>query len=154
MSVSVLFVCLGNICRSPLAEAALRQECAGAGLNIIIDSAGTGDWHVGHAPDKRAQAVAVKNGVDISHLRGRQICAADFHDFDHVIALDNQNLNDLKAMKPASAAAEISLLSDHLAGRAGEDVADPYYGEEAGFDQTWAEVAEAARNLRKWLETV
>lgn len=153
MSVSVLFVCLGNICRSPLAEAALRQECADSGLNIIIDSAGTGDWHVGHAPDKRAQAVAVKNGVDISHFRGRQVSTADFHDFDHVIALDNQNLSDLNAMKPASAAAKISLLFDHVAGRAGEDVADPYYGKESDFEQTWAEVTEAARNLRKFLET-
>ncbi|WP_339828097.1 low molecular weight protein-tyrosine-phosphatase [uncultured Parasphingorhabdus sp.] len=152
MSLSVLFVCLGNICRSPLAEAALRQECASTGLNIIIDSAGTGDWHVGQPPDVRAQAVAAKNGVDISHLRGRQVSASDFHDFDHMIALDNQNLNDLKAMKPASGAVRISLLFDHIEGRAGEDVADPYYGEDADFEQTWAEVTEAARNLRKLLE--
>lgn len=152
MSPSVLFVCLGNICRSPLAEAALRQECAHSELNVIIDSAGTGDWHVEQPPDERAQAVAARNGVAIGHLRARQVTASDFHDFDHVIALDNENLRDLTAMRPAKAAAKLSLLFDHVEGRAGEDVADPYYGGEDGFDQTWAEVTEAARNIRKWLE--
>lgn len=152
MSQSVLFVCLGNICRSPLAEAALREDCAAAGLNVIIDSAGTGDWHVGHAPDERAQVVASKNGVDIGHLRGRQVTTSDFHDFDHIIALDNQNLRDLMAMQPANAVVKLSLLFDHVAGRAGEDVADPYYGGEDGFDQTWAEVTEAAKAIRQMLE--
>ena len=153
MSQSVLFVCLGNICRSPLAEAALREECASVGLNVIIDSAGTGDWHVGHAPDERAQAVASRNGVDIGHLRGRQVTTSDFHDFDHIIALDNQNLRDLKAMRPDSAIVKLSLLFDHVAGRAGEDVTDPYYGAEDGFEQTWAEVTEAARNIRQLFES-
>ena len=151
MSQSVLFVCLGNICRSPLAEAALRQECADAGLNVIIDSAGTGDWHVGQPPDERAQAAAVRNGIDIGHLRARQVTAADFHDFDHIIALDNQNLRDLSAMRPAKADSKLSLLFDHVAGRAGEDVADPYYGEAAAFDQTWAEVTDAAATICNWL---
>jgi protein-tyrosine phosphatase len=153
MSRSVLFVCLGNICRSPLAEAALRQECAASGLDVIIDSAGTGDWHVGHAPDERAQAVASKNGFDIGHLRGRQVRTSDFHDFDHLIAMDSQNLRDLTAMRPAHAVAKLSLLFDHIAGRAGDDVTDPYYGGEEGFDQTWAEVTEAARTIRQMLES-
>jgi protein-tyrosine phosphatase len=152
MSQSVLFVCLGNICRSPLAEAALRQECAAAGLAVIIDSAGTGDWHDGQPPDERAQAVAAKNGVDVGHLRARQVMVSDFHDFDHLIALDNQNLRDLTAMMPKNSRAVLSLLFDHVAGRAGEDVTDPYYGGAEGFDQTWAEVTEAARNIRKLLE--
>jgi len=152
MSQSVLFVCLGNICRSPLAEAALRQECAPGELNVIIDSAGTGDWHVEQPPDERAQAVAARNGVAIGHFRARQVTTSDFHDFDHIIALDNQNFRDLTAMRPAKAAAKLSLLFDHVAGRAGEDVADPYYGGEDGFDQIWAEVTEAARNIRQWLE--
>tara|TARA_R110000824_G_scaffold77312_4_gene195589 strand:+ start:1176 stop:1640 length:465 start_codon:yes stop_codon:yes gene_type:complete len=152
MTQSVLFVCLGNICRSPLAEAALRQECADAGLNLIIDSAGTGEWHVGQPPDERAQAAAARNGVEIGHLRARQVRASDFRDFDHIIALDNQNLSDLTAMMPASGVANLSLLFDHVAGRAGEDVADPYYGGEEGFDQTWNEVTAAARTIRKWLE--
>lgn len=153
MTQSVLFVCLGNICRSPLAEAALRHECADTELKVIIDSAGTGDWHVGQPPDERAQAVAARNGVDIGHLRARQVTASDFHDFDHLIAMDNQNLRDLTAMRPANSATRLSLLFDHIDGRAGEDVADPYYGEEDGFDQTWAEVTEAAKNIRQSLET-
>ncbi|AMO72085.1 low molecular weight protein-tyrosine-phosphatase [Sphingorhabdus sp. M41] len=152
MSQSVLFVCLGNICRSPLAEAALRQECAEVGLNVVIDSAGTGDWHVQQPPDERALAVAARNGVDIAHLRARQVTASDFHDFDHIIALDNQNLRDLLALRPTRPRSKLSLLFDHVEGRAGEDVADPYYGGEEGFDQTWAEVTEAARTIRKWLE--
>lgn len=151
MSQSVLFVCLGNICRSPLAEAALRQECLGSELNVIVDSAGTGDWHVGQPPDERAQAVAAQNGMEIGHFRARQVKASDFRDFDHIIALDNQNLSDLNALRPAKAISQLSLLFDHVAGRAGEDVADPYYGGDRDFDQTWAEVTEAARNIREWL---
>ena len=152
MNQSVLFVCLGNICRSPLAEAALRRECADAGLNVIVDSAGTGDWHVGQPPDERAQAVAARNGVDIGHLRARQVSAADFHDFDHIIALDNQNLRDLTALRPARPVAQLSLLFDYVAGRAGDDVADPFYGDAEAFDQTWAEVTEAAAVIRKRLQ--
>lgn len=152
MNHSVLFVCLGNICRSPLAEAALRRECADAELNVIIDSAGTGDWHVGQPPDERAQAAAARHGVDIGHLRARQVTAADFRDFDHIIALDNQNLRDLTALRPVNAVAKLSLLFDHVAGRAGNDVADPYYGDATAFDRTWAEVTEAAVTIRTRLE--
>jgi protein-tyrosine phosphatase len=144
---SVLFVCLGNICRSPLAEAALREEAAKAGLDLEIDSAGTGDWHIGHPPDRRAAAVARRNGVDISGLRARQVTPQDFHRFDHIIALDRQNLANLEAMRPAGAKARLSLLLDHVEGREGQAVADPYYGQEEHFDQTWAEVVEGARSL-------
>lgn len=154
MSQSVLFVCLGNICRSPLAEAALRRECAAAGLDWTIDSAGTGDWHVGQPPDERARAVAAKNGVDIGHLRGRQVRASDFHDFDHVIAMDRQNLRDLESIRPPRATARLSLLFDHVEGRAGENVVDPYHGAEEGFDRTWAEVSAAARAIRQMLSSV
>ncbi|VAW00789.1 Low molecular weight protein tyrosine phosphatase [hydrothermal vent metagenome] len=147
MTQSVLFVCLGNICRSPLAEAAFRQECARVGVNIVADSAGTGDWHVDQAPDERAIAVAAKNGVDIGHLRARQVTANDFRDFDHIIALDNQNMIDLKAIEPNRHKAVISLLFDHLEGREGQDAADPYYGKDDAFDETWAEVTEAAKVL-------
>ncbi|OAO03109.1 low molecular weight protein-tyrosine-phosphatase [Parasphingorhabdus sp.] len=148
MRQSVLFVCLGNICRSPLAEAALREECKNSALNVIIDSAGTGDWHVDQPPDQRAQAVAAKNGVEIAHLRARQVNSSDFRDFDHIIALDNQNMADLKILRPSSSSAQLSLLFDHVDGKAGQDVSDPYYGGPEGFDQTWEEVTAAAKNLR------
>lgn len=147
MKPSVLFVCLGNICRSPLAEAALREEAKRIGLDVEIDSAGTGDWHVGRAPDPRAIAVAKRNGVDISGLRARLVTADDFRRFDHVIALDAQNLANLKRMQPAYGRAELSLLLDHVAGREGEAVADPYYGPDEHFDETWADVTAGAKAL-------
>ncbi|XHS00044.1 phosphotyrosine protein phosphatase [Sphingomonas sp. DBB INV C78] len=146
-SPSVLFVCLGNICRSPLAEAAFRAEAERIGLDVKVDSAGTGDWHLGHAPDKRAQAVAQRNGIDISTYRARQVKPEDFRDFTHIIALDANNFADLRALRPDDASAELSLLLDHVPGREGEAVADPYYGEDAGFDVTWSEVVAGAKGL-------
>lgn len=147
MSASVLFVCLGNICRSPLAEAALRRESERLGLQLRIDSAGTGDWHVGRPPDPRAAAVAARNGIDVSGLRARQVSPADFYEFDHIIALDAQNLADLKSIRPADGTAELSLLLDHVDGRQGEPVADPYYGGAEHFDRTWRQVTEGAQGL-------
>ena len=147
MTASVLFVCLGNICRSPLAEGALRAEAARLGLDVIVDSAGTGDWHAGEPPDERAQRTALRNGVDISALRARQVRQADFRRFAHVIALDRDNLANLRKLAPADATAELSLLLDHVEGREGQAVADPWFGDEAGFETTWAEVAAAARAL-------
>ncbi len=143
----VLFVCLGNICRSPLAEAAFRAEAERRGLDAQVDSAGTGDWHLGHPPDKRAQAVAARNGVDISTYRARRVTLEDFRYFDQIVALDASNLADLTAMRPADARAELSLLLDHVPGRVGEAVADPYYGDDAGFDATWADVTAGAKGL-------
>jgi protein-tyrosine phosphatase len=151
MRLSVLFVCLGNICRSPLAEAAFRAEAERLGLDVEIDSAGTGDWHIGHPPDRRAAAVALRNGLDISGLRARQVSAEDFRRFDHIVALDVQNLADLAAMRPADGKAELSLLLDHVPGREGEAVADPYYGEDTHFDIAWAEVTAGAQGLARRL---
>lgn len=149
MTPSVLFVCLGNICRSPLAEAAFRNEAERIGLAAEIDSAGTGDWHIGHPPDRRAVAVAKRNGVDIAHLRARQVRGEDFFRFSHIIALDTQNLADLEALAPDDATATLSLLLDHVEGRGGEAVADPYYGDEAGFEATWADVVAGAEALAR-----
>lgn len=149
MTVSVLFVCLGNICRSPLAEGALRYEVERLGLDVEVDSAGTGDWHIGHPPDRRATAVADRNGVSISHLRARQVTPADFQRFDHIIALDAQNFDDLQRMRPRDARAELSLLLDHVPGREGEAVADPYYGEEEHFDRAWADVSAGVAALAR-----
>src|SRR3546814_6607327 len=128
MVKSVLFVCLGNICRSPLAEAAFSREARRLGLDVDIDSAGTGTWHIGHPPDSRASAVAARNGVDIAHLRARQVTADDFRRFDYIVALDAENLNDLRRMRPADGKAELSLLLDHVEGRVGQAVAEPDYG--------------------------
>ncbi|MNX55402.1 Low molecular weight protein-tyrosine-phosphatase YfkJ [compost metagenome] len=147
MTYSVLFVCLGNICRSPLAEAAFREEARRLKLDVIVDSAGTGDWHVGSPPDLRAQAVARKNGVDISALRGRQVKPSDFRRFTHIVALDEDNLANLRRLAPADAMADLSLLLDHVEGREGQPVADPYFGDDDGFDITWAEVTAGARGL-------
>jgi len=114
-----------------------------------VDSAGTGDWHIGHAPDHRAAAVAKRNGTDISELRARQVGPEDFRRFDHIIALDTQNLSDLKRIRPEGTRAQLSLLLDHVEGREGEAVADPYYGEAAQFDETWREVVEGASALAR-----
>ncbi len=147
MAISVLFVCMGNICRSPLAEAALRQECARVGKSLIVDSAGTHDWHAGQPPDERAQAVGKKNGAPLDHLRARALRTADFRDFDHIIALDNENMANLLAKQPADGSAQLSLLLDHVEGREGEDVADPYYEADTAFDETWDDVLAAAKAL-------
>lgn len=148
---AILFVCLGNICRSPLAEAAFRSEAARIGLDVTVDSAGTSDWHVGEPPDARAIAVARAHGVEIAGYRGRQVTPDDFERFDHVVALDLANLAKLRALRPAGSRAALSLLLDHVPGREGEPVADPYYGADDGFDTTWADVTAGARALARRL---
>lgn len=144
---SVLFVCLGNICRSPLAEAAFRAEAARAGLRAVADSAGTADYHVGEPPDPRAIRTAARFGIDISGYRGRQAVAEDFARFTHIFALDHANLRNLERIAPAGHTAQLSLLLDLVPGREGQAVADPWYGEEPGFLITWDEVSAAARAL-------
>ncbi|MDE8653231.1 low molecular weight protein-tyrosine-phosphatase [Novosphingobium album (ex Liu et al. 2023)] len=144
---AVLFVCLGNICRSPLAEAALRHEAGAAGLDLLVDSAGTGDWHVGQPPDRRAQATARRHGIDISGYRARQAGPTDFARFTHILALDHDNLAHLARLAPAGREHVLSLLLDHVPGLEGQAVADPYFGDAEGFEQTWAQVTRAAREL-------
>lgn len=147
MRPAVLFVCLGNICRSPLAEGAFRAEAQRQGLDVLVDSAGTGGWHVGAAPDRRAIATALRHGADISLQAARKVVADDFRRFSHILALDHDNLKKLRALRPVDGAAKLSLLLDYAEGLEGRAVADPYYGNEAGFDATWAEVMAAARGL-------
>lgn len=143
--ISILFVCLGNICRSPLAEAAFRQEAERAGLAVEVDSAGTGDWHAGDAPDARAQATALRHGVDISGYRARQVTIEDFQRFDHIFAMDRANLAALRGL--GGGGTRPALLLDLIDGREGDEVADPYYGGPDGFETTWADVSAAARCL-------
>jgi protein-tyrosine phosphatase len=152
MTTRVLFVCMGNICRSPLAEAAFRAEAARLGLDVLADSAGTGGWHAGEPPDPRAIAAARRNGVDIAHLRARKVTRDDFSRFDHVVALDEENLADLIALRPPGGRARVSLLLDHVAGREGTGVADPYYGGDSHFDAAWRDVVSGARGLAAALD--
>jgi len=152
MAVRVLFVCLGNICRSPLAEGAFRAEAKRLGLDVETDSAGTGGWHAGEAPDPRAIAAARRNGVDVSDLRARKVTRGDFDGFDHIVALDHENRADLEAIRPRGSRARVSLLLDHLPGREGQAVADPYYGDDSHFDLTWRDVVAGGEGLARTLK--
>lgn len=150
--IAILFVCMGNICRSPLAEAAFRRVAEGLGLDPIeVDSAGTGGWHAGDPPDPRAQAEALRHGIDISGYRARQVVPEDFRRFTHILALDADNLADLRAIAPVDATARLGLLLDHVEGRAGESVIDPYHGDRSGFARTWRDVSAAAAGLGRGL---
>lgn len=144
---AVLFVCLGNICRSPMAEGAFRAAAQTAGLRVKIDSAGTAAYHVGDPPDPRAQETARKHGGEIGALRGRQLVAEDFRRFTHVLVMDHSNLADAQAMVPDDAICQPRLLLDLVPGREGAAVADPYYGGEEHFEDTWADVSRAAAAL-------
>ncbi len=125
----------------------MRAAAEMTGLELELDSAGTGAWHVGNPPDERAQATALRHGVDISDLRARQICAEDFARFDFVFALDRENLANLERMAPPGAHARVRLLMDCVSGREGHAVADPYYGEADGFEATWRDVSAAAEAI-------
>ncbi|MEL7541799.1 MAG: low molecular weight protein-tyrosine-phosphatase [Pseudomonadota bacterium] len=125
----LLFVCLGNICRSPAADGIARSLAAQRGLDWRIDSAGTGGWHVGDPPDARMVAAAAGRGIDLSPLRARQAEADDFLRFDHIFAMDENNLADLEQIRPPDAQASLNLFLPH------ENVPDPYYGGPDGFER-------------------
>lgn len=148
MSKRVLFVCLGNICRSPTAEAVFRQRVqqAGLGAQIEMDSAGTGDWHIGKAPDTRSQQFAADFGYELSGLRARQVAVEDFHRFDLILAMDKQNLDDLRAMQPADSPAQLALFLDYSSAEESE-VPDPYYGGDEGFLRVLRLVESASEGL-------
>lgn len=134
--VSVCFVCLGNICRSPTAEAVMRHLVGQAGLagRIDVDSAGTGDWHVGEAPDERAQRAGRRRGYELAPLRARQIGARDFERFDLVVAMDDANVTALHKVAPAATRDKVRLLMEFAPHLDERIVADPYFGGGAGFD--------------------
>lgn len=134
--LGILFVCLGNICRSPTAEAVFRARAARAGLldRLRVDSCGTSDWHIGKAPDSRSIRAAATRGYDLAPLRARQLAAEDFTRFDLILAMDHANLTAIRARAPATAArAECRLFLSFHPAPPGEEVPDPYYGDEDGF---------------------
>lgn len=147
--VSVLFCCMGNICRSPTAEAVFRHYVEKAGLEdkIDIDSAGTLDYHVGDAPDARAQQAAKQRGYDMSNLRGRQVEAGDFMRFDYVLAMDNTNLVTLERLRPSTAQSHLGLFLEFAERHDGWEVPDPYYGGGDGFERVLDMVEDAANGL-------
>ena len=134
--IKVLFVCLGNICRSPTAEGVFRALVEREGLadRIGIDSAGVGSWHIGQSPDRRAQAAAKLRGIDLSSQRGRQVKAQDFERFDYVIAMDSDNHRDLGDLCPAGGEDRLHKLLQFAPQLGRADVPDPYYGGDNGFD--------------------
>ena len=147
--IKVLFVCMGNICRSPTAEGVfkkLHRELAPE-LDIQVDSAGTHAYHIGDPPDRRSQGAALKRGVDISGLRGRQATAQDFHDFDYVIAMDSDNLRRLQALRPKGSHAELRLLLEYAPEAGLVDVPDPYYDGPGGFERVLDLVEAGSRGL-------
>ena len=144
---AILFVCLGNICRSPLAEAAFRAAAEAAGLDAHADSAGTAAYHVDEPPDPRSIATAAEHGIDIGHYRGRQLLREDFARFTHIFAMDHQNLRNIELLRPEGANTHVSLLMDMVPGREGAAIADPYYGGEENFADTWDDAWTAANAL-------
>lgn len=145
--MAVLFVCLGNICRSPMAEGAFRAAAHRGGLDCTVDSAGTASYHLGDAPDPRAIAIARAHGIDIGGQYARQIDAKDFFRFNHIIAMDSANLEGIKARAPRDSTARFSLLFDAVQGREGFSVPDPYHGTADDFSNTWAMVNEGVTAL-------
>ncbi len=147
--VKVLFVCLGNICRSPTAEGVFRTlvEREGLGDQVEIDSAGTGSWHVGGSPDKRAQAAALKRGIDLSGQRARQAKAADFGRFDYVLAMDSDNHHDLSGLCPRGEEHRLHMFLDFAPEVKERNVPDPYYGEGGGFEAVLDMIEAASQGL-------
>jgi len=147
--VKVLFVCLGNICRSPTAEGVFRKIVVEANLDqeIQIDSAGTHAYHVGEPPDRRAQDTAARRGIDISGLRGRRATIADLDEFDYVLAMDRENLQNLLAMAQEHQRDRIRLFLEFAPELEEKEVPDPYFGGPSGFDRVLDMVEDASMGL-------
>lgn len=151
--MKILMVCLGNICRSPMADGLLRKKVAENNLDIVVDSAGTGDWHVGQAPDERMRATGKKNGVPIDGLRGRQFTFSDFDDFDRIYVMDDNNFeNVVKLARDERDLRKVDLLLNLSHPGEGLSVPDPYYGEDDGFQHVFELLDEATNILIKELK--
>ena len=132
--MKVLFVCLGNICRSPTAEAVLRSQAEAGGVELVIDSAGTAAYHIGKSPDARSMAAAQKRNIHMQGLKARQVSEQDFYEFDYVFAMDKANYDDLRDLQPADGKAELVLFLDEYGSKERNEVPDPYYGGDLGFE--------------------
>jgi protein-tyrosine phosphatase len=153
MTVRVLFVCLGNICRSPTAEGVFRHLLAQAApeLQVEVDSAGTADYHIGEPPDLRSQRAAMRRGIDLGGLRARQVVSAHF---DFILAMDRGNLRELKAMCPKDSRARLQLFLEYAPDAGRLEVPDPYYGDAGGFEAVLDLTAAASRGLLAALQKV
>lgn len=150
---SALFVCLGNICRSPSAEAIMRQQCQKAKLNIHLDSAGTAGFHIGESPDPRAIQVGQRLGYDLTTLKARQVSMENFYEFDVIFAMDNNNLKDLKTLHARAIlyADNRQVATPKLFDPTGKAVADPYYGDETDFVAMFEHLqAIALMHIKQW----
>lgn len=146
----ILFVCMGNICRSPMAEAVVRSMAQREGLGALLetDSAGThGHYHAGESPDPRARRVGAKRGYDLSKIRARRVIEADFERFDRILALDQDNLANLQRLCPEECRSKLGLFLDYASDLGVSDVPDPYYGAESGFERVLDLCELAAKGL-------
>jgi protein-tyrosine phosphatase len=151
----VLFVCLGNICRSPTAEGVFRHLLAQEApeLRVEVDSAGTADYHIGEPPDLRSQRAALRRGIDLGGLRARQVTPADFARFDLILAMDRGNLLELEARRPENSRARVQLLLQYAPDLGRLEVPDPYYRDASGFEEVLDLTAAASRGLLAALQT-
>ena len=151
--IKVLVVCMGNICRSPMAEGALRRALQAAGLErwVAVDSAGTHSYHIGDPPDPRAQNTARQRGFDIGELRGRQVADLDFEKFDYILTMDSSNLSTLKRRAPARAQHKLRLFLSYSRKYPNLDVPDPYYGATQGFEDVMDMIEDGVAGLLKEL---
>jgi protein-tyrosine phosphatase len=147
--IALLFVCLGNICRSPTAEGVMRAKVRAAGLAdaVHIDSAGTGDWHIGACPDARAQQAALRRGYALDALRARQVAPADFSRFDLILAMDHDNVSALHRQCPPEHVQRIRLLMSFASAHGADIVRDPYFGGDTGFERALDEIEDACDGL-------
>lgn len=154
--IKIVFVCLGNICRSPTAEAVMRNKLIKAGLfgRVAVDSAGTSGYHVGSGSDSRSQLAAAERDIDMSMIRSRQIMLRDYQEADYLLAMDRSNLDKLIRAKPADSKAEIKLLMEFAEKQSQwpDEVPDPYYGGEQGFENVLDMIEDACDGLLRQIQ--